>query len=83
MSALKYFVAAIGLAVPIMFASAPAGAATARQQALQGQGIATTSKGVPEGYTGGAYEPQVERPDGYQDGYPRRRFRHHRRYEVY
>ena len=50
MKALKYLTVALALAVPIVIAVTPAEAMRARQTALQGRGIYTNSKGVPEGY---------------------------------
>ena len=70
MSALKFITAAAILTVPVLLASAPAEAITARQYASQGRNFYATSKGVPEGYypqqQGYDDEQAGYRPEGYQ-----------------
>lgn len=78
MTVLKHAATAVLLAVPMLVASLPAHARTARQEQLQGYGLYTTSKGVPQNYGGGYYR----RAPGYYGGggYGYRGYRHHRRY---
>jgi hypothetical protein len=59
MTALKFATAAAALS--ILFSGAPAQALMARQYAFQGQGLYTTSKGVPEGF--------IAIPSSEQQGY--------------
>ena len=77
MTALRYAAAAAILAAPMLLDAAPADARTARQEQLQGYGLYSTSKGVPENY-GGGYDRGG--PGYYGGGYGYRGYRHHRRY---
>ena len=84
MNGLTYLAAAGMLAAPMLLMNAPAEARTARQEALQGQGLYTTSKGLPYGYRGSGY---YGRPRGYgygaygyRGGYGYRGYPRHRRY---
>ena len=80
MIGLKHLAAAAALAAPMILASASTEARTARQEALQGYGVYTTSKGLPYGYQGGGYVPRHRGFYGYRGGYGYRGYRRHRRY---
>ena len=77
MIALKHVAMAASLAAPMLFVAAQAEATTARQITSQGQGLYTTSKGLPENFVGDAYPQQGS---GAQDGNRIRDFEHHGRY---
>ena len=78
MNALKNLATAALLAAPLMLLGAQAEATTARQLTFQGQGLYTTSKGLPENFIGGASAQQDAA--GAQDGNRIRDFEHHNRY---